>query len=547
MRITYITFLLCLCANSLLGQEVNSSEIDQLIEDCTTNTHLTRSEDIKALEKVDYLSREINYSKGIVVANISLAALYRDHSPDISSGYISICDSIYEVYPDVFTVDLLIEHNLNKGYNLGFSGDLLSELQYYLIADSISKQNGRDDLQSLTDQYLCGYYYLKEDYTNALAYNRKLITYYKENKEVSVYLLSLQNAGNIYQKMGAADSSIYYIELAIDNGLGEHQNLGFPYILLGDAYLTKGNLEKAQYYVNEMKIALDTSYNFSVDGVLANVLSGELNLKLNELDQAKKDFELALHYADSIDFTAGQNKANYFLIYTHLLDAGNSELITNLKNYVAGVDSVYANKSYKLEKQLLIQYETGKKEIEIEQLKLKNIVNRNTIVTISLVGFILLLVIVFIYRASRTKRKLLERNLEMETLKKGTLNNELNLAIEKIKDHTRIIEEFKKKDFGNDGIETIVEVLNQNYVSENEWAKVILHFDLLNESFTKKLLIKYPNLTIKEVRLMVLVKLGYSNKGIIEINNITENGVKKAKQRLLKKLEIESFRELTVN
>jgi DNA-binding CsgD family transcriptional regulator len=137
--------------------------------------------------------------------------------------------------------------------------------------------------------------------------------------------------------------------------------------------------------------------------------------------------------------------------------------------------------------------------------------------------------------------------LEVETFKKAVLNSELDLAIGKIKNHTRIIEEFKKKDFGNDGIETIIEVLDQNYVSENEWAKVILHFDLLNENFTKKLLIKHPTLTPKEVRLMVLVKLGYSNKGIVEINNITDNGVKKAKQRLLKKLDIDSFSQLSVN
>jgi DNA-binding CsgD family transcriptional regulator len=76
---------------------------------------------------------------------------------------------------------------------------------------------------------------------------------------------------------------------------------------------------------------------------------------------------------------------------------------------------------------------------------------------------------------------------------------------------------------------------------------VILHFDLLNENFTKKLLIKHPTLTPKEVRLMVLVKLGYSNKGIVEINNITDNGVKKAKQRLLKKLDINIFSQLSVN
>jgi hypothetical protein len=56
---------------------------------------------------------------------------------------------------------------------------------------------------------------------------------------------------------------------------------------------------------------------------------------------------------------------------------------------------------------------------------------------------------------------------------------------------------------------------------------VTLHFDLLNDDFTKKLLINYSELTGLEIRLAISSKLGFSNKGILEINNIPNMELKK--------------------
>ena len=51
----------------------------------------------------------------------------------------------------------------------------------------------------------------------------------------------------------------------------------------------------------------------------------------------------------------------------------------------------------------------------------------------------------------------------------------------------------------------------------------------------------YPQLKPNDMRLLILINLGYSNKGISIINNITESGVKKAKQRLRQKMGVEEF------
>ena len=46
---------------------------------------------------------------------------------------------------------------------------------------------------------------------------------------------------------------------------------------------------------------------------------------------------------------------------------------------------------------------------------------------------------------------------------------------------------------------------------------------------------KYPNLTESNLRLVMLVKMGFTNSNIANLLGVTIDGVKKAKQRLKKK------------
>ena len=52
------------------------------------------------------------------------------------------------------------------------------------------------------------------------------------------------------------------------------------------------------------------------------------------------------------------------------------------------------------------------------------------------------------------------------------------------------------------------------------------------------LLTAYPNLSKSEIRLLTLIKIGYSQKEIVSILNIAPDSVKKSKNRFRKKLNI---------
>jgi two-component system, sensor histidine kinase LadS len=73
---------------------------------------------------------------------------------------------------------------------------------------------------------------------------------------------------------------------------------------------------------------------------------------------------------------------------------------------------------------------------------------------------------------------------------------------------------------------------------ESEWADFEVKFKLLNPNFISNLFDKHPDLTKSEIRLLILIRIGYSQKEIAEILNIAPDSVKKSRSRVRKKLNL---------
>ncbi len=558
-----LLFITCLLfAVHTSAQNLSQAEIDLLILSTTADSTSTRAERQEDLEYIAVQSKKIKYKKGFFYAHMGLANINRDLSLEISTGQLSILDSMLQYGDDYLTDTMRIEYALTKGYILGASGDHLNQLEYYLIADSLCGKIENHYLQSFINQHLAYYYYKHEDYPKALKFTKSLIDYYQNNSSNTYsYLNSLINVGSIYNKINIPDSTIKYVTLAIDNGIGNFQDLGFPYLLLGKSYLSKKNYNKAKQYETLMYEAMGTIYNYTIDGVLAHNFSGDLALQKKQFQPALNHFQKALTYADSIHYDIGKIESNYNLVLLLLTQHNDSTAIRALEQFKTENDSLYLRKTLLMERQLLVQYETNKKELKIEQLKYKTQQQQNKIIAIFLSLIILSLGCIILIVRHRNKQKLANKKLEAEKLKQTIVTKNLELtqkdlqqAVEKIEAKARLIKNLKD-DLKNQintpkNIDDIMSILDQNYIDENNWAKIIMHFDALNNNFSTKIKERYTNVTNNDIRLLVLIKLGYSIKGIADVNNISEDGVKKRKQRLLKKLNIEHFRclnELNIN
>ena len=85
---------------------------------------------------------------------------------------------------------------------------------------------------------------------------------------------------------------------------------------------------------------------------------------------------------------------------------------------------------------------------------------------------------------------------------------------------------------------SILKLVESSLSSEEEWDSFKAHFDQLQPDFYNQLISQHPELTKSEIRLLLLIHIGYSQKEIAEILMIAPDSVKKSRTRVRKKLAI---------
>ena len=85
----------------------------------------------------------------------------------------------------------------------------------------------------------------------------------------------------------------------------------------------------------------------------------------------------------------------------------------------------------------------------------------------------------------------------------------------------------------------------KNGLNTNEdRASFITEFRIQYTEYYTKIMAKYPQLSANDLRLIALIKLGLASNEIAEVLRISEAGVKKSRQRLREKLNIEEDKNL---
>ena len=125
-----------------------------------------------------------------------------------------------------------------------------------------------------------------------------------------------------------------------------------------------------------------------------------------------------------------------------------------------------------------------------------------------------------------------------ESLEKELQKNKLDLklASESLKEKNRQLS--AKGNVEKTDLVGIFKLLENSLSTESDWAEFKLKFKELNPDFLNVLLTKHPDLTKSEIRLLVLIKIGYSQKEIANLLNIASDSVKKAKSRVRKKMNL---------
>ena len=380
---------------------------------------------------------------------------------------------------------------------------------YLTEANAIFNKNGNRFFELLTLINLANAYSGKEDYPKCLEINRKGLDLAQELENKGHEAQLWGNYGNAFEELNqlekAVDCQKKSIEIFLE--LGNKISILYPYVNIGNLYRKLNKFEQSKHYL-DLVIAEARRNDLHQLLALAYEFRSNLNEARNNPKQALEDYKKFKQYKDS------------------LFDKSKSQQIEAMR----------------------VEFDTEKKEQQIvlqdkEITVLEQQAEISTLQKILLGGGLVLSLFGFYGIRQRLKRNKLEKekvDAELAFKKKELTTHALHLAKknEVLEGLKQKAEELKEKEASKKGYQQLIRTINFDLQDDTNWENFARYFEEVHKDFNQKVKTKYPQLTSNELRLMALLKMNLSSKEIANILNISPEGIKKARYRLRKKLNI---------
>ncbi len=251
-----------------------------------------------------------------------------------------------------------------------------------------------------------------------------------------------------------------------------------------------------------------------------------------------------------------------------------------MRNTLTLKDSISNQENQEYIQSLKTEFETERKEQEIEFLKKLNesenqkaeaIQSRQRlviIITLLVLALLIVLSISYVRRKKKEKelhlieKRLLEVDLNNKELAGKELQTEINFKTKQLTTHA--LNMMQKNQMLNDissklktiskqadpklnsEFNSMIRDISQSQKTEKDWELFKNYFENVNKDFNNKLRNINPNLSIHDYRLAALISLNLNIKESAALLNISPNSVKTARYRLRSRLNIEAGEDLYV-
>lgn len=394
--------------------------------------------------------------------------------------------------------------------------------------------------------------------TTAMNYSQKAARIFENTGERMKYGVALTDLASAYLDIKNADSALYYLERA-EPIVKETNYRAAAYIEqnFGTAYYLKGQYQESIDHYRKGIIIAEKTGNMQLYTLL--------HIWISESYLAMERFEDSYRYgliADSLSELGPksflQTKAMYALAKAAHKSEHFDQSYQAFLDYIFLTDSLFGEEKQKEIAALEQEYEAEKSKRVIGFQKQENELltaaytastTRNYALLVSLV-LIVIMAYVFIrkqrYKIDNQHAAAKISNLENEKLnqevefKSRELTSQaLNLArknemIQSLHDQLKSISKNQK----SQELHGVVNQLRFTQKQEGHWEAFIEQFISLNPDFYKLFKSKHPDLSKGELRLAALLRMGLTSKDIASMLNISEPGMKKARYRLRKKMNL---------
>ena len=391
--------------------------------------------------------------------------------------------------------------------------------------------------------------------------------------------------GNIYSSIGKYKKARVFYNKTIIINLPNTIHGAFG--ALGDLYMQNGDLDSARYYLNRSLEYYKSRDTLSVR-VLYNLSSlygtlGIVSFEENKPQEGLWNFKESMRLSKKIgnEFNIITSLLNLSIAYDIVGQPGKSEGV--LMNALQMTDTLGFDKLrlkvYKLLSEHYIEREEYKpaynysaiyhslkdsldkdnndrkiyeKELEyisrIQEEELKTLAaekEKNRIIyffIIAALSFLFILLTIFLYRKVHLKtkeKKRLEDESKLLTSNIDRAKNNISNLNQHLSEQNKLIVKLENEitNCKSSNLDNGIKDLAKMKILHNEdWEEYMKVFQSLHPNFFAVIESKYSQLTEGEKRQIIMIKLNYSRKKSAQILGISPESVKRARQRLSKKL-----------
>jgi Tfp pilus assembly protein PilF/DNA-binding CsgD family transcriptional regulator len=442
----------------------------------------------------------------------------------------------------------------NMGMYLVISKQYAPACGYYLRSEEVFKSIGYKNVPGIYNYLLrvALFYYRLGDFENARINLEQALKYapYHSRDRINI----VNTIGLIYRNNKQYGQAVDYFSMALATAIANKDTvwIGIAKGNVGSVYFMQGLYKKARPLI-EADYTTSLKYNEPVNAALAL-------LRLTKINIDNKNMAVAGRGLDTIKQLIKGTKEDVLTLLDDYDDlrsqfyeqTGNPVLaLVYRKRYELDRDSLVNRNNIAAVERVKLRYEADKRIAELSKARATERVQAVEIKAGIAVLVLLVAISLLLYNRQRLASK---KDKELLMAEKKVVDEELRYAdialrgfTENLRQKNLLIEEFKteidqlnKRTAGNDNAGQLEKLLQAHIMTDQNWNDFKKLFAKVYPGFFVNVSKKYPHLSATDTRLLALIKLGLNNAEMANMLGITVEGIKKAKQRLRKKIDIQA-------
>jgi tetratricopeptide (TPR) repeat protein len=395
--------------------------------------------------------------------------------------------------------------------------------------------------------------------SDAIAHSKEALQIYRAHDDLMYQAILLGNLGDLFTLQGNYNDALDLLQESLTKA-DDAGNLSVKAGTLnrmGNLYMLRNQFRQARITLEEgLEI---TSRIGDLPGKVAILNTiGMLYNKTGDPQQAIQSLNEAIRLSEQVNLRPDKSKAYLERSLSHENMGMHQLALSDFKTHKELSDSIFASEKMDQIEELRIIYETEKKdqEIEIQKFQIELLAekernNRNRIILLSifLVSSVISIFMVLVALRQKLKRRKLEHEItnNMLALKKRELTTQVLHIAQKnelLQELKKMIQELKSECPNSNLQKRIINKINIDINNENSWERFQSYFEDLHKGFDDKIKNIAPEISQGELRLIALLKMNLNSHEIASVLNISQEGIKKARYRLRKKLRIQTSESL---